>query len=369
MIASKVYFTDMRAGVKESLPEKLERLLERLDLKAVIPDRGLVAIKLHFGEKGNTAFIRPLFVRRVVDHVRSLGGRPFLTDANTLYSGSRGNSVDHLETAVENGFAYSVVGAPLIIADGMRGSSCSEVEINQESIGTAYIGREIAASDALISLAHFKGHELSGFGGTLKNLGMGCASRRGKMAQHADLSPKVKAKKCVGCGECEAHCAQSAISVEEDKARINPEFCVGCGECILICPNEAISVRWNADIPLFQKKMAEYTLAVLEGKRNRAAFVNVLTQISPACDCHGHSDAPIVQDLGFMASLDPVAVDQASVDMINAQPGLDHSCLNEGKGPGEDKFRAVYPQIDWTVQLEHAERIGLGSRTYEMITI
>jgi uncharacterized protein len=369
MNASRVFFTDMRTSFKENLPEKLERLLGHLDLDTAIPDRSLVAIKLHFGEKGNTAFIRPLLVRRVVDHIRSLGGRPFLTDANTLYSGSRGNSVSHLETAVENGFAYSVVNAPLIIADGMRGASCVEVEINQETIGTAYIGREIAASDVLISLAHFKGHELSGFGGTIKNLGMGCASRRGKMAQHADLSPKVKAKKCIGCGECAAHCAQSAIAMEEEKARIHPESCVGCGECILVCPNGAISVRWNADVPRFQKKMAEYTLAVLAGKEERAVFVNVLTQISPACDCHGYNDAPIVQDLGFMASRDPVAIDQASVDMINAQPGLNHSCLEGGKGPGEDKFRSVYPQIDWTIQLNHAERIGLGSRTYELITI
>ncbi|MCF8063470.1 MAG: DUF362 domain-containing protein [Deltaproteobacteria bacterium] len=369
MSASRVFFTDMRASQKENLPAKLERLLGCLDLETVIPDRSLVAIKLHFGEKGNTAFIRPLLVRRVVDHIHSLGGRPFLTDANTLYSGTRGNSVSHLTTAVENGFAYSVVNAPLIIADGMRGASCAEVEINREIIGTAYIGREIVESDVLISLAHFKGHELTGFGGTIKNLGMGCASRRGKMAQHADLAPKIKAKKCIGCGECAAHCAQSAIFLEEGRARIHPERCVGCGECILICPNRAISVRWNADIPRFQKKMAEYTLAVLEGKGDRAAFVNVLTQISPACDCHGHNDAPIVQDLGFMASRDPVAIDQAPVDMVNAQAGLSHSCLVEGKMPGEDKFRSVYPQIDWTIQLEHAERLGLGSRTYEMITI
>lgn len=369
MSASTVYFADMRASVKENLPEKLERLLVRLGLDTVIPDRSLVAVKLHFGEKGCTAFIRPLLIRRVVQYVKSLGGLPFLTDANTLYSGTRGNSVSHLVTAIENGFAYSVVDAPLIIADGMRGASYSEVEINQEIVRTAYIGREIVESDVLISLAHFKGHELSGFGGTIKNLGMGCASRRGKMAQHADLSPKVKAKKCIGCGECAAHCAQSAITLEDEKARIHPESCVGCGECILVCPNGAVSVRWNADVPRFQKKMAEYTLAVLKGKEERAAFVNVLTQISPACDCHGYNDAPIVQDLGFVASRDPVAIDQASVDLVNAQPGLNHSCLVEGKGPGEDKFRSVYPKIDWTVQLEHAERIGLGRRTYELITI
>ncbi|MFO7783214.1 MAG: DUF362 domain-containing protein [Thermodesulfobacteriota bacterium] len=369
MSGSQVFFADMRASTKENLPDKLERLLGRLHLETVVPERTIAAIKLHFGEKGNTAFIRPLLIRRVVDYLRSLGSRPFLTDSNTLYSGTRGDSVAHLTTAVENGFAYSVVNAPLIIADGLRGASCAEVEINQETIEKAYVGREIIEADVLISVAHFKGHELSGFGGTIKNLGMGCASRRGKMAQHADLSPKVKAKKCTGCGECVAHCAQSAISLKDEKAHIDPESCVGCGECLLICPNQAISIRWNADVPRFQKKMAEYTLAVLKNKQGRSAFVNVLTQISPACDCHGHSDAPIVQDLGFMASTDPVAIDQASIDLINAQPGLDHSCLTGGKMPGEDKLRSIYPQIDWTIQLEHAERIGLGSRNYDLIKI
>jgi uncharacterized protein len=369
MSTSQVFYADMRASTKENIPDKLERLLERLQLESAVTARSLAAVKLHFGEKGNTAFIRPLLIRRIVDHLKSLGARPFLTDSNTLYSGTRGDSVAHLTTAVENGFAYSVVNAPLIIADGLRGASAAEVEINQETIQKAYIGREIAEADALISVAHFKGHELSGFGGTIKNLGMGCASRRGKMAQHADLSPKIKAKKCIGCGECVSHCAQSAISLEDGKAVIDPEFCVGCGECLLVCPNEAVSIRWNTDVPRFQKKMAEYTLAVLKNKAGRAAFVNVLTQISPACDCLGHSDAPIVQDLGFMASKDPVAIDQASIDLVNAQPGLDHSCLTEGKTPGEDKFRSIYPQIDWTIQLQHAERIGLGSRSYDLIRI
>ncbi len=369
MTASKVFFADMRASTKENLPEKLERLLGHLDLGALIPDRSLVALKLHFGEKGNTAFVRPVLVRRIVETVTALGAHPFLTDANTLYAGTRGNSVSHLRTAIENGFAFSVVNAPLIVADGLRGGSSTPVEIKGEMIRTAHIGTEIVAADALISVAHFKGHELSGFGGAIKNLGMGCASRRGKMAQHADFAPRVKKKKCIGCGECVEHCAQSAITVQDEKAGIDPELCVGCAECILICRQKAIEIRWNADVPKFQKKMAEYTLAVLKGKERRSACVNFLTQVSPACDCHGHNDAPIVQDLGIMASLDPVAIDQASVDMVNREPGLDHSCLTGGKAPGEDKFRAVYPKIDWSVQLSHAEELGVGSRDYELVTI
>ncbi|MFP4086482.1 MAG: DUF362 domain-containing protein [Desulfobacteraceae bacterium] len=369
MTEIKVYFSDLRTTFKENLPAKLIRLVTEAGLEQVIAPRNLVALKLHFGEKGNTAFIRPLLVRPLVDKLKELKTLPFLTDANTLYAGTRGNSVAHLHTAVQNGFAPSVVNAPLIIADGLRGASHSRVKINQEYIKTAYIGKDIVEADCLISMAHFKGHELSGFGGTLKNLGMGCASRKGKLAQHSDLSPKVKAKKCEGCGACVEHCAQKAISLEDGKAVIDPEKCVGCGECILICPNGAIDVQWNADIALFQKKMAEYTLAVLKGKSQKALFLNFLTDISPACDCYPHSDAPIVPDIGILASRDPVAIDQAAVDLINKQAALPGSSLSRHTAPGEDKFRGVYPKIDWSVQLAHAETIGIGHRDYNLVAI
>ncbi len=369
MTASKVYFSDLRTSFKENIFLKLNRLLDAAGMDDVVAERNLVAIKLHFGEKGNCAFIRPNFLRTIVDRVHGLKARPFLTDANTLYAGTRGNSVSHLHTAVLNGFAYSVVGAPVIIADGIRGASYKAVDIDQAFVRTAYIARDIAEADALISVAHFKGHELTGFGGTLKNLGMGCASRKGKMVQHSDLSPKVKKKKCVGCGDCVRHCASKAISLKKEKASINAERCVGCGECILICPNGAIDVNWSKDVPLLHKKMTEYALAVLKGKEKKSFFINFLTDISPACDCYGHSDVPIVQDVGIVASRDPIAIDQASADLVNQQTGAAASCLKEGFKPGEDKFRAVYPKIDWTIQLDHGEHIGLGSRKYELITI
>jgi uncharacterized protein len=369
MSASKVYFADLRASVKENLPAKIVRLADMLGLDRLVPKRGLVAVKLHFGEKGNTAYLRPPFVRRIVERVKALGAHPFLTDSNTLYAGTRSDSVSHLKTAVENGFAFSVVDAPIIIADGLRGASYASVKIDGVLVKTAYIGTDIAEADGIISLAHFKGHELSGFGGAIKNLGMGCASRRGKMVQHSDLSPKVTRKKCVGCGECVEHCAQAAITLKDEKADINATKCVGCGECILICSNGAINVQWNTDIALFQKKMAEYTLAVVKGKEGRVACLNFLTQISPACDCYGHSDAPIVPDIGILASTDPVAIDQASVDMVNRQKGLDGSCLASHKEIGGDKFRGLYPKVDWTVQLEHGEEIGLGRRDYDLIQI
>ena len=366
---STVYFANLRTTIQENLPAKMGRLLDRVNLQDRIPRRGLVAVKLHFGEKGNLAFIRPNFIRAVVDRVKALGAFPFLTDCNTLYVGTRGDSVSHLITAIENGFAYPVVNAPLIIADGLRGASSRVIRIDREILKTAHIGREIADSDALISVAHFKGHELSGFGGTIKNLGMGCASRQGKMAQHADLCPKVTRKKCVGCGACLEHCAQSAIFMKEEKAAIDPKKCVGCGECILICPNQAIDVRWNADVVLFQKKMVEYAYAVLKGKQGKATFLSFLTNISPACDCYPHNDAAIVPDIGIVAGTDPVAMDQASVDLVNRQAGLEGACPGSHRAPGQDKFRGVYPRVDWGVQLDHGEKIGLGSRDYELVNI
>jgi len=369
MTASKVYFSNLRTSVKENLPSKLLRLIGNAGLEDVIGDRNLVAVKLHFGEAGNTSFIRPVLVRQIVDRIVELGASPFLTDANTLYAGTRGDAVSHLNTAIKNGFAYSVVNAPVIIADGIRGASLSRVAIDQKIIKTAYIGRDIVEADALISLAHFKGHELSGFGGTIKNIGMGCASRKGKLEQHSGLSPKVKSKKCVGCGDCVGHCSQKAISLKKEKAIIDPKKCVGCGECILVCPNSAIDIQWSNDIPLFQKKMAEYTLAVLKGKGEKAVFLNFLTNVSPACDCYGYSDAPIVPDIGITASRDPVAIDQASVDLVNQQTAASGTCLTKGREAGEDKFRGVYPNIDWTTQLEYAQEIGLGSREYELVTI
>lgn len=369
MAASQVYFSDMRTTVKENLLAKLTRLLDNAGMEGLVPKRGLVAIKLHFGEKGNTAYIRPIFLRQVVERVKGLGAKPFLTDSNTLYAGTRGDSVSHIITAIENGFAYSVVKAPVIIADGLRGASYGEVEIDGQYIKRAYIGKDIVEADALISVAHFKGHELAGFGGTIKNVGMGCAARRGKLDQHSDMSPKVKRKKCVGCGECMAHCAQGAISLVDKKARINEELCIGCGECILVCPNSAIDVRWSQDVEVFQKKMVEYTMAVLKGKETKSLFINFLTAISPACDCYGHSDAPIVHDIGILASIDPVAIDQASVDLVNSHPTAEGSCLAKARAPVEDKFKALYPKIDWSIQLEYAEQLGLGSREYELIGI
>ena len=368
-MTSPVYFTDLRASYTNSLVRKLETLADRAGIGDCLDKRDLAAVKLHFGELGNTAFVRPVFIRAIVDRIKAAGARPFLTDANTLYAGSRSDAPSHLDTAIRNGFAYAVVGAPLVIADGLRGKSETPVAIAGNRFETVYIGTEIVEADALISVAHFKGHELSGFGGTLKNLGMGCASRKGKLAQHSTVSPKVKRKRCIGCGECADHCAPGAIRVVDEKAVVDPDACIGCGECIIVCPQGAVQIQWDQAIPVFLENMVEYTKGVLTNKAGKTLFVNFITDISPACDCVPYNDAPVVRDIGLVASTDPVAIDQASVDLVNGEPGLPGSCLTENIGPGEDKFKGLYPKVDWEHQLDYAERLGLGSRQYELVTI
>lgn len=363
---SKVYFIDLRATPKENLVGKLGRLINITGLSETIKERELVAVKLHFGELGNTAFIRPLFIRKIVESIKGVGGFPFLTDANTLYAGTRSDSPRHLTTAIQNGFAYSVIEAPLIIADGLRGKSETAVTVNQKRFKRVYIGTDIVEADALISVAHFKGHELSGFGGTIKNLGMGCASRKGKLAQHSTVGPMVIEEKCVGCGDCISHCSQNALALVDEKAVLDSKKCIGCGECILVCPNEAIQIQWDQAIPVFLENMVEYTMGVLKGKEDKTLFLNFITNVSPACDCYGYNDAPIVRDIGIVASKDPVAIDQASVDLVNSEQALPDSCLKTNMASGEDKFRGVYPKVDWTIQLDYAEKLGLGSRSYEL---
>jgi uncharacterized Fe-S center protein len=363
---SPVYFADLRATPKDNLLKKIARLLDAAGLQDKIQERDLVAVKLHFGERGNTAFVRPVYVAGIVESVRRKGAFPFLTDSNTLYAGTRSDAPMHLTTAIRNGFAYSVVNAPLIIADGLRGKNDVVVTINQKHCKKVYIASDILHADSLISVTHFKGHELSGFGGTLKNLGMGCASRRGKMMQHSTVSPKITQKKCEGCGTCLEYCAQEAIAISDNKAHIDPKQCIGCGECIIVCPNRAIQIQWNQEIPVFQESMVEYANGVLKNKKNRAIFVNFVMQVSPACDCYGYNDAPIVRDIGILASSDPVAIDQASFDLVNQEDCIKGCALPASCKPGDDKFRAIYPKVDGTIQLDYAEKIGLGSREYEL---
>ncbi len=365
-MTSPVYLADMRAGSRENLHTKLERLLRDSGLAKVVSQGDITAVKLHFGERGGHAYIRPTFVRRVVDQVRSLGGKPFLTDSSTLYPGERKEAVSALSCAIENGFAYAVVNAPLVMCDGLRGHSARRVAVPGELLKEVDIGLEVLEADALVVLSHFKCHELTGFGGAIKNLAMGCSSRTGKLEQHSTVAPQISAKHCTACGACLKACAHDAIDLDSGTAVLDSARCVGCGRCITICEPQAIRIQWNEEAPLVMKKMAEYACGAVSGKSGKQLYVNFITQVSPACDCYGHSDAPIIPDLGILASTDPVALDQACADLVNQARGLPDTALRAGHEPGGDKFRGVHPQIDWEVQLEHAEKMGLGRRAYTL---
>lgn len=367
-MASKVYWADFRADFRENLQQKLTRLMKTAGMGEIDFDNKYVAIKMHFGEPGNLAFLRPNWAKTVADFVKERGGKPFLTDCNTLYVGGRKNGLDHLDTAMLNGFNPMTTGCQVIIADGIKGNDEVEVPVEGgEYVKNAKIGRAVMDADVFISLTHFKGHESAGFGGTLKNIGMGCGSRAGKMEQHNAGKPHVVQKHCVGCKLCTKICAHDAISVQDRKAAIDHSKCVGCGRCIAVCARNAITVNFDESHTNLSRKMSEYAKAVVDG---RPCFhISLIIDVSPNCDCRAENDAAIVPNVGMFASFDPVALDMACVDAVNTQPILRGSAADIGDCHDQDHFHCIHPDTDWMSCLEHAEKLGLGTREYELVKI
>ena len=369
-MASKVYFADLRADVHENLQQKLTRLMKTAGMGDIDFQDKFVAIKLHFGEPGNLAFLRPNLARTVADFVKERGGKPFLTDCNTLYVGGRKNALDHMDSAMLNGFNPMTTGCQIIIADGLKGSDEVEVPVvGGEYVKNAKIGRAVMDADVFISLTHFKGHEEAGFGGCLKNIGMGCGSRAGKMEQHNAGKPHVAEKHCIGCGQCRKICAHGAPIIENGKAHIDHDKCVGCGRCIAVCPKDAVRIDWDESTTNLNCKIAEYTKAVVDG---RPCFhISLVIDVSPNCDCRSENDMAIVPNVGMFASFDPVALDMACVDAVNAQTPLRGSAADDehAKAHVHDHFQRLHPDTNWRSCLEHGEKIGIGTREYELIKI
>ena len=369
-MASKVYFADLRADVHENLQQKLTRLMKTAGMGDIDFQDKFVAIKLHFGEPGNLAFLRPNWARTVADFVKERGGKPFLTDCNTLYVGGRKNALDHMDSAMLNGFNPMTTGCQIIIADGLKGSDEVEVPVvGGEYVKNAKIGRAVMDADVFISLTHFKGHEEAGFGGCLKNIGMGCGSRAGKMEQHNAGKPHVAEKHCIGCGQCRKICAHGAPIIENGKAHIDHDRCVGCGRCIAVCPKDAVRIDWDESTTNLNCKIAEYTKAVVDG---RPCFhISLVIDVSPNCDCRSENDMAIVPNVGMFASFDPVALDMACVDAVNAQTPLRGSAADDAhaKAHVHDHFQRLHPDTNWRSCLEHGEKIGIGTREYELIKI
>ncbi len=367
---SKVFFVDLKVRRDcENTIQKVKRLYDAAGFDNIIDEGELTAIKLHFGEKGNEGFISPVNVRQVVDKIHSSGAKAYLTDTNTLYSGSRRNAVDHLTTAIEHGFGYEVTRAPLIIADGLLGNSFRQVPINGQHFDSVKIASELLECQSMIVMSHFKGHELAGFGGAIKNLAMGGGSVSGKMEQHKGLHPEIDVNKCTGCGSCVEVCPCDAVEINNDNiSTIDDDKCIGCGECMTVCPVEAIDFNYD-NIPDFMEMMSEYALGTVAGRQEKIGYMNFLVRITPDCDCVPWSDIPLVPDIGILASTDPVAIDQASLDLVNRQQGFTASKLEENMEPGGDKFTGVWKNSMGDIQLSYGEKIGLGSRNYELIEI
>lgn len=371
MDKSKVFFTNLHTTPSSNLLDKMERLIKRAGIESIDFKDQFVAIKIHFGEPGNLAYLRPNYAARLATLLRSWGAKPFLTDCNTLYSGRRANAVDHLQSAMENGYNPISAQCQVIIADGLKGTEYREIPLNGEYCKAPKIGSALADADIVISMTHFKGHEQAGFGGALKNLGMGGASVGGKLELHCNSQPKIETENCKGCNICVKHCAHDAIHLNQNhKAEIDYTKCVGCGQCVALCQHDAAVMGECDTSERLNYKIAEYTQAILKDKPH--FHISFIMNVSPECDCWNHNDAAIIPDLGILASY-PVALDKACADMVIAAPAINGSCLTE-KHPhehleGADKFHLMHPDTNWQAGLEHAQKIGLGVMQYELITV
>lgn len=367
---SKVFFIDLRATLSRNIPNKLSTLFRKASFPNFLKESDLVACKVHFGERGTTAFVRPIFVQTIIELIKKAGTRPFLADTSTLYVGNRMDAHSHIITAILNGFGFVNMGVPIIIADGLRGLDGIDVEINKKHFKKAKIASSIYYADAMIVLSHCTGHILTGFAGAIKNVGMGCATREGKLKMHSTVYPWVNEEKCKGCGTCIRWCPADAIILQlrdpakEQKAKIITKKCIGCAACIEVCPQKAIKVSWDTDSKNGQEKIAEYAFGAVKDKP--VGYINFLIDVTPLCDCPSSSDAPIVSNIGILASTDPVAIDQASYDLINEAPSMLNSAVEGRQG---NKFKILYPDIDPEVQLRYGEEIGLGTRAYELVQV
>lgn len=340
---SKVYFI-------KSI-DRLDWVLSQINLSDYYKSGDFVACKIHFGEPGNTAYLKPRNVKPVIEKILKITPNVFLTDCNTIYRGSRADSVNHFKIALKHQYDF----APVIIADGLFGHDFIKVEVNQKHFKEVNLGSSIVEADAMLCLTHFKGHEVTGFGGAIKNLGMGCGARSGKQLMHAEVRPQVNENRCTGCGTCLKWCPEDAITMKGEVAFIDQKKCIGCAECVAACRFGAIAISWAGSPTALQEKMSEHALGVAVDKKDKILYVNYILEVSPNCDCYGHNDPPVVPDIGILVSDDPVAIDQASIDLVNQKAG-------------KDIFREIYPDVDGTVQLNYAEKIGLGQRRYELIT-
>jgi uncharacterized Fe-S center protein len=355
---SKVYLKRIaKTDTKEVTALNLKRAFIAAGLDKIIEKNDLVGIKMTFGEEDNKGYINPVFVKGIVECIKQADGKPFIAETNTLYKGQRSNTVDHLNLALKHGFNPQYIGAPIIIGDGLLGHEQFELEIDKKYFKTVRLAAFLKDTDCIISLSHVTGHILSGFAGSLKNIGMGLASRAGKLNQHSNVLPEVKPNKCNSCAVCLKGCPVKAIAInKENKAFVLKELCIGCGSCTALCRFDAIEISWSSTSRELQEKMVEYAFGAIKDRINKTGYVNFLTHFTKDCDCLSKDSTPIIDDIGMLVSVDPVAIDKASVELIN-------------ENVGKDIFKEMYPEIDYSIQLKYAEKIGIGDSNYELIKL
>lgn len=365
---SQVYFWDLKTSKKASFDLRLRRLLKAVQVAKLLKKDDLVALKVHFGEQGTTGFISPIWLKPIIDFFLKSGAKPFLTDTNTLYAGKRKEAVSHACLAAEHGFDVNWLKAPIIIADGIKSNNQVEVEGPGKHFEVFYLAGDILSSDLLVTISHFTGHALTGFAGTIKNLAMGCASRQGKMQQHCSLGPKLNPEACQGCGQCIEVCQSGALFLDENKKiAIQRELCTGCAACLSACLNRALQIDWGLETEIFLERMVEYAMAVTNNHKRSVLHLTFVLQVTPECDCLGYSNPPICPDIGVLASYDPVALDQACLDLVKTSPR--HPAYQELKATGRDVFQQLYPQTQGEFTLNYAQKLGLGQRDYQLIKI
>jgi len=344
----------------------IERLCHESGILKAISKGDSVAVKLHMGEMGNITYIRPAFVRKVVDLVKKRGGRPFVTDTVSLYPGGRNTESKYLSTAAYNGFVKESVGAPIVIADG-NGDEGQTVAVEKAVEGcdlrNVQVAAKIKEADFLLVLSHVKGHVMTGFGGAVKNLGMGCVTKRSKREQHRASPVLLDGTKCDGCESCVGVCPVDALAMRGGKPQRDPEKCIYCGSCFFSCSRGALSwERKNKE--RFQVYLAHAATAVAHGFDQEIGFINFVQDVTPHCDCAAPAGRALFPDIGVLASNDPVAIDKASLDLIDKAPmiGVPSSVA------GPDKL-GKWHQVDGLVQLRTAQELGLGSLDYDLKVI
>ncbi len=316
----------------------------RLLLSAIripYPAKADIGIKIHWGERGNRSFLPPIYAKEIAAWLRQKGYSPFVFDTTVLYSGGRRDAAESLKTAAANGYSMEFLGCPVVVADGMDGRSVVDIPSGHKHFKTVQVASLIEKAQGFVIFSHFKGHMASSFGGAIKNLSMGFASRAQKQRMHSDAHPVLNQKKCIKCGLCVEVCpVKAAKTGDEDYPVFDLKACIGCAQCIGMCPEIALQVFWNSDAQVFQEKLVETAMAVWSQIRDRSILINALLNITEECDCFpGHNDV-IAPDYGFIGGYDPVLLDEASIKILGSQP-----------------FEKAHPGIQWKRQFEYAREI------------